>query len=60
MLHRVGVVVVHGIGEQKRFEHLDGQARDFINGIIEANGGGTNFVTASFFARSDSDRRRRV
>lgn len=45
MLQRVGVVVVHGIGEQKRYEHLDGQARDFINAIIEAHDGGPNFVT---------------
>lgn len=44
MLQRVGVVVVHGIGEQKRYEHLDGQARDFVNAIIEAHGG-PNFVT---------------
>jgi hypothetical protein len=44
MLQRVGVVVVHGIGEQKRYEHLDGQARDFVNAILEVQGG-PNFVT---------------
>jgi hypothetical protein len=27
---RVGVVVVHGIGEQRRFEHIDGQVREII------------------------------
>jgi len=30
-LERVGVVVVHGIGEQRRFEHLDGQVRSVID-----------------------------
>ena len=27
---RIGVVVVHGIGEQQRFEHLDGQVRALV------------------------------
>ena len=27
---RVGVVLVHGIGEKRRFEHLDGTARDLF------------------------------
>ena len=27
---RIGVVVVHGIGEQRRFEHLDGQVRQLV------------------------------
>jgi hypothetical protein len=27
---RVGVILVHGIGEQRRFQHLDGQLRDII------------------------------
>ena len=30
---RVGVVMVHGIGEQRRFEHVDGQVRDIINAL---------------------------
>lgn len=29
-VERVGVVLVHGIGEQKRFEHLDSQVRSII------------------------------
>ena len=29
-MRKVGVVVVHGIGEQRRFEHLDGQVRQLI------------------------------
>ncbi len=30
MITRVGLVVVHGIGEQRRFEHLDQQLRSFM------------------------------
>jgi len=30
---RVGLVLVHGIGEQRRFEHLDGQLRDLIRAL---------------------------
>jgi hypothetical protein len=30
---RVGVVVVHGIGEQRRFEHLDGHIRGIIRAV---------------------------
>lgn len=29
----IGVVLVHGIGEQRRFEHLDGQARYLIKAM---------------------------
>jgi hypothetical protein len=25
---RIGVLLVHGIGEQRRFEHLEGEARN--------------------------------
>jgi hypothetical protein len=32
---RVGVIVVHGIGEQRRFEHLDGQLRYLIRALRE-------------------------
>lgn len=45
MPERVGIIFVHGIGEQKRFEHLDGQTRDFVSAIVDATVGGTNFVT---------------
>src|SRR4029077_11352536 len=30
---RVGLVLVHGIGEQRRFQHLDGQLRDLIRAL---------------------------
>jgi hypothetical protein len=30
---RVGVALVHGIGEQKRFEHLDGQVRQIVSAL---------------------------
>jgi hypothetical protein len=29
----IGVILVHGIGEQRRFEHLDGQARYLIKAL---------------------------
>jgi hypothetical protein len=32
---RVGVILVHGIGEQRRFEHLDGQGRELIEALIK-------------------------
>jgi hypothetical protein len=30
---RVGIVLVHGIGEQRRFEHLEGQVRGLIESL---------------------------
>jgi hypothetical protein len=30
---RIGLVLVHGIGEQRRFQHLDGQLRDLIRAL---------------------------
>lgn len=33
MVERVGVILVHGIGEQKRFAHLDGEIRGIIAGL---------------------------
>ena len=29
-MSRVGILFVHGIGEQKRFEHLEGEARQLV------------------------------
>lgn len=37
---RIGVVVVHGIGEQKRFEHLDAQVREIVRGLVARTHGG--------------------
>lgn len=34
----IGVIVVHGIGEQRRFEHLDWQGRDLIRAIMNQPG----------------------
>jgi hypothetical protein len=33
-LERVGVIIVHGIGEQKRFEFLEGETRKIADAII--------------------------
>lgn len=35
---RVGIVLVHGIGEQRRFEHLDGQGREIIQALRQQEG----------------------
>lgn len=32
-VERVGVILVHGIGEQRRFQHLDGQSRELIRAL---------------------------
>jgi len=34
----IGVILVHGIGEQRRFEHLDGQLRYLIKAIPNFDG----------------------
>jgi hypothetical protein len=31
---RVGVILVHGIGEQRRFEHLEAHARNLIDAML--------------------------
>src|SRR6266705_3336939 len=33
MAERIGIIFVHGIGEQKRYEHLDGEVRDIIRAL---------------------------
>jgi hypothetical protein len=33
MTERVGIILVHGIGEQKRFAHLDAEIRGIIEGL---------------------------
>ena len=33
MAERVGLILVHGIGEQKRFSHLDSEIRGIIDGL---------------------------
>lgn len=35
---RIGIVLVHGIGEQRRFEHLEGQARLLVEAIRRRRG----------------------
>jgi hypothetical protein len=32
-IEKVGVILVHGIGEQRRFQHLDGQLRDLLGAL---------------------------
>lgn len=37
-VERVGVIIVHGIGEQKRFEFLEGETRKIVDAIIAQYG----------------------
>jgi hypothetical protein len=32
-IERIGVILVHGIGEQRRLQHLDSQLRDLISAL---------------------------
>ena len=55
---RVGLVLVHGIGEQRRFQHLDSQLRDLLRALgklghhatVDINGSGS----AAFHAEQDT------
>lgn len=43
---RIGVVLVHGIGEQKRFEHADAEIRQIVKALeVYPDGSGRNDVT---------------
>lgn len=47
---RVGLVVVHGIGEQRRFEHVDAQVREIIRAIrAREAAGGLSEVTVEVY-----------
>jgi len=47
---RVGVVLVHGIGEQRRFEHLDAQLREIARALAARQfGGSPSQVTIEIF-----------
>jgi hypothetical protein len=53
-VERVGVLVVHGIGEQRRFEHLESEARKIINAILAIYGRRRCDVTVTL-ASGESD-----
>jgi hypothetical protein len=38
---KIGILLVHGIGEQRRFEHLEAEVRDFAAAIAGRRGGST-------------------
>jgi hypothetical protein len=46
-VERVGVLVVHGIGEQRRFEHLESETRKIVDAIIGIYGKRRRDVTAT-------------
>src|SRR5262245_48910255 len=37
-IERVGVILVHGIGEQRRFEHLESETRKIVAAILKNYG----------------------
>ncbi len=37
-LKRVGLLLVHGVGEQRRFEHLSGEVRHLVSALQEQVG----------------------
>lgn len=49
---RVGVILVHGIGEQRRFEHLDSEIRPLIDAMKRRSG--SAHVTVEIFAGTAS------
>ena len=57
-MQRIGLVLVHGIGEQRRFQHLDSQLRDLLRALdkigctatVDINGSGS----AAFHAEQDT------
>src|SRR5262245_26867785 len=56
---QIGVVVVHGIGEQRRFEHLDGQVRSIVSALRARKGAKvtveiTGAESAAFHAEQDT------
>lgn len=46
-VEKVGVIIVHGIGEQKRFEHLEAETRKVVDAIIANYGERRSDVTTT-------------
>jgi len=46
-VEKVGVLVVHGIGEQRRFAHLESETRNIVNAIIANYGARRRDVTVT-------------
>jgi len=44
-VEKVGAILVHGIGEQRRFEHLEGETRKIVDAIIARYGARRRDVT---------------
>jgi len=51
-VENVGVILVHGIGEQRRFEHLESESRKIINAIIAGYGERRRDVTVTLTTAS--------
>jgi len=46
-VEKVGVIFVHGIGDQKRFEHLEAETRKVVNAILANYGEHRSNVTTT-------------
>jgi hypothetical protein len=44
-IEKVGAIFVHGIGEQRRYEHLEGETRKIVDAVIARFGGRRRDVT---------------
>lgn len=58
-IERIGIVLVHGVGEQRRFEHLDWQGREIIRAIARLSAGDytveiSSAATGAFHADQDT------
>ena len=49
---KVGVVLVHGIGEQRRFQHLESETRKIVDAIIKTYGERRSEVTVTLHTGS--------
>jgi hypothetical protein len=47
-IEKIGVILVHGIGEQRRFEHLESECRKIVNSIFARYGRRRRDVTISY------------
>jgi hypothetical protein len=52
-VERVGVIVVHGIGEQGRYEHLESETRKIVDAIIDIYGQRRRDVTVTLSTGTD-------
>ena len=52
-IEKIGVILVHGIGEQRRFEHLESECRKIVNSIFARYGRRRRDVTITLQTESN-------